>query len=78
MPESTRRQLKIDVPSELRVQLKREAVDLDVSVKQYVLRILDNRLPWDVMNKIDARAKLEGMDGRAFLIKLLREAGVLD
>ncbi|MDI1434919.1 hypothetical protein [Polyangium sorediatum] len=78
MAESTRRQLKVDVPPEMKVQLKHEAVELDIPLKQYFRRILDYRLPWDVMNKIDERAKLEGLNGPAYLLKVLKQAGVLD
>ncbi|UQA59979.1 hypothetical protein [Polyangium aurulentum] len=78
MAESTRRQLKVDVPPELKIQLKQEAVALDVPLKEYFRRILDYRLPWDVMDRIDARARLEGLDGRAYLLKLLKQAGIFD
>lgn len=78
MAESTRRQLKVDVPPEIKVRLKHEAVEIDIPLTQYFRRILDYRLPWHVMDKIDARAKLEGLDGPAYLLKLLKQAGVLD
>ena len=76
--EPAERQLKVDIPPELKQQLKRESVDLDIPMKRYVQRILERRLPWDVMEKVDARAGGENLDSTEYLLKLLREAGVLD
>jgi hypothetical protein len=58
MAESTRRhrrQVKVDVPPEVKAQLKHEAVELDIPLKQYFGRILDYRLPWAVMDKLDEK-----------------------
>ncbi|HVJ94517.1 MAG TPA: hypothetical protein VM580_32240 [Labilithrix sp.] len=76
--EQAERQLKVDIPPELKQQLKRESVDLDIPMKRYVQRILERRLPWDVMEKVDARARGVNLDSTEYLLKLLREAGVLD
>jgi hypothetical protein len=78
MAESTRRQLKVDVPPEMKTQLKHEAVGLDIPLKEYFRRILDYRLPWAMMDELDARAKAEGLDGPRYLLKLLKQAGMRD
>ena len=78
-PESDQdvRALKVDVPAELRLQLKREALELDVSVRDYVQRILENRLPSEIMNKVAERARQEGLTYSEFMQRLLRDAGVI-
>ena len=76
--ERARRQLKVELPPGLKQQLKREAVDLDVPLKLYVEKIFEGRLPWDVMKKLEDRAKREGLSTAQFLLKILRQAGVLD
>ncbi|MDC3984508.1 hypothetical protein [Polyangium jinanense] len=76
--EASLRALKVDVPSELRVQLKREAVELDIPIRRYVRQILEERLPWDVRRKVEASAKRENMDVQQYLMKALRQAGALD
>ncbi len=72
------RQLKIDIPPALKMQIKREAVDADVPVKRYVQRILEARLPWEAMDKLEEKAKEEGLDTRQLLLRLLQQAGILD
>jgi len=71
------RALKVDVPAALRLQLKREALELDVSVREYVQRILENRLPADVMAKVEEQAKATGMSPTELLITALRNAGFI-
>ncbi|MRG94995.1 hypothetical protein [Polyangium spumosum] len=70
-------QLKINIPPGVKRELKREAVDLDVPMKWYALRILERRLPWAAMVELEERAKEEGMTYQDFLLKTLRKAGVL-
>lgn len=49
-PKSRReseRALKVDLPAALKTQLKLEAVELDVRMRDYVQQILEDRLPWE-------------------------------
>ncbi|UQA58581.1 hypothetical protein [Polyangium aurulentum] len=75
--EQNVRALKVDVPAELRLQLKREAVELDIPVRQYVQEILENRLPSEVMKSVAERAQRENMTYREFMLRLLQRAGII-
>lgn len=71
------RVLKVDVPAELKVQLKVEAAGLDVPLRQYVQSILEERIPPGIRKKLEERAKNSGMTGKEFLLQLLQQAGVV-
>jgi len=79
-PKSRReseRALKVDLPAALKTQLKLEAVELDVRMRDYVQQILEDRLPWEVRQQVTKRAESAGMNYRDFLLKVLRDAGVI-
>jgi len=70
------RVLKVDVPSELKVQLKVEAAALDVPLRQYVQSILEERLPLGFRKILEERAQSLGMTSKEFLLHVIEQAGV--
>jgi hypothetical protein len=76
--ERSLRSLKVDVPADLRVQIKHEAVELDIPIRRYMRQILEERLPVEVRRKIASKAKAQNMEIVDYIVKILREAGALD
>ncbi len=70
------RVLKVDVPSELKVQLKVEAAALDVPLRQYVQSILEERLPMGIRKGLEEQAQNLGMTSKELLVQLLERAGI--
>ncbi len=70
------RVLKVDVPSELKVQLKVEAAALDVPLRQYVQSILEERLPVRIRKSLEEHAEKLGITGKELILQLLEQAGV--
>jgi hypothetical protein len=70
------RVLKVDVPAELKVQLKVEAAALDVPLRQYVQSILEDRLPAQIRKTLEERAKNLGMTSKELLLQLLEQTGI--
>ena len=71
------RALRVDLPADLKHQLKREALDLDITIREHVREILEDRLPRNVRKKIREQAAAEGTDYQQFMLRLLRDAGVI-
>ncbi len=79
-PKSRReseRALKVDLPATLKTQLKLEAVERDIRMRDYVQQILEDRLPWEAREQLAKRAENAGMSYRDFLLKVLRDAGLI-
>ena len=75
--EESVRALKVVLPAELKTQIKLEAVELDILVRDYVRQILEDRLPWRIRQQVAEQAELKGMSYQDFLIQALRDAHVI-
>lgn len=72
------RALKVDLPAELKTQLKVEAVELDMLVRDYVREILEERLPRHVRQRLRQQAEKRGTTYQELILQALRDVRLID